>query len=191
MTDATPNPKTLDLGALLAGVELPTDTVDVYMNAAVAYAISKNRAAHKKAELLGEDGVEALEKEFDELVEAGEASRIVVHLKAVPKGVRKALIQKALDKFPAETNFMGHLVPNSERDDYHANLRWAAHIEKIVAPHANAEAHAPTIEQVESFREQAPDASVDAIENGIVALEEGAKSGFDTLAQEHGFLSQP
>jgi hypothetical protein len=186
-TDATPNPKTLDLGALLAGVELPTDTVDVYMNAAIAYAISKNRAAMTKAQVIGGHEVKALEKEYDELVKAGEASRITVHLKAVPKGVRKALIKKALDKYKPETNFMGQMIPDAERDDYHANLRWAAHIVKIVA--GDAESGSPTIEEVANFREQAPDAVVDAIEEGIVTLEEGAKSGFDTLAQEHSFLS--
>lgn len=186
-TDATPNPKVLDLGALLAGVELPTDTVDVYMNAAISYAITKNR---KEMQSATKERKAELEKEYESLVKAGLATRLTVNLKAVPREVRKALIEQSFEKFPREYNFMGGVIPESARDDYHANLRWAAHITGLVGPNGE-EGAAPTPEQIADFRAKAPDAAIDAIEEAIVNLETGAKSGFETLAQEHGFLSQP
>lgn len=181
-TDATPNPKVLDLGALLAGIELPTDTVDVYMNAAISYALGKNRTEAKKS-----GSTKELEKEYRELVEAGLKSRLTFHLQAVPKGILSSLINKAYEKFPKDYNFMGGVIQEPERDDFHANLRWAAHITKMVGPNGE-EAPAPTPEQVAQFRDQAPKAAVDAVENAIVALEESARTGFETLAQEHSFL---
>lgn len=191
MTDSTPNPKTLDLAALLAGNEHPTETVEVYMSEAIGYAVYKARKEVERATILQDkDALEAAENELSELIEAGKKVRLTVHIQGINKGLRKSIIRKSLDKFPAEYDFLGRLTPNQDRDTYHANLMWAAMVTKLVGPDGS-EGGAPTPEEAETFRDQAPDAATDAIERAIETLTEGAKSGFETLAQEHGFLSRP
>lgn len=191
MTDVTPNPKTLDLGELLAGISYPKDTVEVWLDEATAYEISKADAAIKRAELMGDaELVSKLETEREKLVELGASSRLVFHLTGVSRKVKDDIITKTDEKFKPEYSFMGTRVPNREADDYHANLRWAVHIEKFVAADGS-ELVAPGPESIEKFRDVAPAPATEAIEKAITNLSEGAKSGFESLAQEHAFLSQP
>lgn len=191
MTDVTPNPKTLDLGAVLAGVAYPKDTVEVWLDEATAYEISKADKAIKRAELMGDaELVEKLEEQREKLVELGASSRLVFHLTGVSRRVKEDILSKTDEKFKPEYSIMGTRMPNRQADEYHANLRWAVHVEKFVASDGS-ELVAPGPESIERFRAVAPAPASDAIENAINDLSDGAKSGFESLAQEHGFLSQP
>lgn len=191
MTDVTPNPKTLDLGAVLAGVAYPKDVVSVYLREDVAYELNKVNEAINRAQLLGEkETLEALEKERDKLIEIGQASRLEFHLTGVSRKVRQAVVDKVDAEFPPEFNLLGQRMPNSKADDMHANHMWSVHVEKIVAPDGS-ESIAPSPENIAQFREAAPDLAIRAVEAGIKQFTDGAKSGFESLAQEHAFLSQP
>lgn len=188
MTDSTPNPKTLDLAALLAGNEHPTETVDVYMNEAIGYAIYKAKAASQKALLLDDkDGAKKAEEELAELVEAGRKARLTVHLQGINKGLKKSIRRKSLSEYPATYDFLGRLVPDDDRDNLHANLMWSHLITRMVGPNGE-ETGAPTLEEAENFRSQAPESAIDAIEDAVDLLTKGTKAGFEEIAQGHDFL---
>lgn len=190
MTDTTPNPKTLDLAGLLAGIEQPEDTVEVFLDKKVMYEIQKAQETIRRATALKQkDELETAEKAYKDLAEIGVKSRLVFHLRDTPRHVKKALRMKAERKHASEANAWGMKIPSEEQQEYFTNLLWASHIIKVVdASGAEGEL---TPEDVEKFRDQAPDVSVKHVENAINAFTLETEQGFETLSQEQGFLSQP
>lgn len=190
MTDTTPNPKTLDLAGLLAGIEQPEDTVEVFLNKRVMYEIQKAQEVIRRATALKDDeALKDAEKAYQELAEAGVSSRLVFHIQDTPRHVKKALKMKAERKHPSETTAWGMKIPSEEQTEYYTNLLWSSHIIKVVAQDDSEGALSP--EDVASFRDTAPDVSVKHVEAAINAFTLDSEKGFETLSQEHGFLSQP
>lgn len=191
MTDATPNPKALDLGAFLAGQDYPTDEVEVFTSEKIMYELNKAGQALKRAEILEDaDAIREIESKRDELIAAGLDSRLVVHLQGIPKKTDRDIQAKALSEHPLETDFLGRPQLNVPYRELLTELYWAAYIVKIEAPDGSALV-APSIEDIRTFRGLAPEAAQAVIEQAIDAFTTGSKSGFETLVQEHGFLSQP
>lgn len=187
MTDAT----TFDLGSFLAGLSHPTDTVEVFMAEDVMYALAKADAAIRKAEILEDkDALAELEANRENLIKAGLDSRLEIHLQGISKKTEKDIQNKAFAEFPMKTDLLGRIEPSVGRTELLTNLFWAAYIVKIVAPNG-AELVAPGLEDIQRLRDGAPDPAQDAIEAAINEFTQGSKSGFESLVQEHGFLSQP
>lgn len=190
MTDA-PDAGTFDIADLFTGKIYPKDSVEVFLDEDTAYAIDKNAKAVTRALIEDDkDKLKELAEATEALVKKGAASRVVFHLTGVSRDDRKNILDKVLEEFPQQYNFLNQPVPNNAANDALANRRWAIHIERI--ERANGSVHvAPTPEDIAVFRGNAPDSAVQAIEEAIEALSEGSKSGFETLVQENGFLSQP
>lgn len=190
MTDSTPNPKTLDLAGLLAGIEQPEDTVEVFLDKKVMYEIQKAQEVIRRATALGDkEALKAAEQAYKDLAEAGVSSRLVFHLKDLPRHVKKALKMKAERKHASEATPWGFKVPSDEQQEYHTNLLWSAHIVKVMA--ADGSEGSLTPEQIEDFRGRAPEVSTKRLEDAINAFTLETEQGFETLSQEQGFLSQP
>lgn len=190
MTDA-PNPATFDIADLFNGKAYPKTSVDVWMDEDAAYQIYKNAQAVRDALQRDEQEKFAeLEAKHNELIKRAEPSRVTFNLTGVSRDDRQAALDKVLDTHPMEYNFLGQAKPNPKADEMHANLRWALHTESIVRADG-ATIVAPTPEQIKFFRGKAPDSALRAIEEAINEFTDGAASGFDTIAQETGFLSQP
>lgn len=190
MTDSTPNPKTFDLAGLLAGIEQPEDTVEVFLDKRVMYEIQKAQQTIRRATALkDEEALKAAEQAYKDLAEVGIKSRLVFHLRDTPRHVKKALRMKAERKHASEPNAWGMKIPSAEQEEYFTNLRWSSHIVKVVAADGAEGELSP--EDVASFRDSAPDVSVKHIEDAINAFTLETEQGFETLSQEQGFLSQP
>lgn len=191
MTDDAPDAKTFDLGAFLAGVNYPTDKVEVFFAEDVAYALNKVNSAIKRAEILEDaDALRELQDKRDDLIEKGVASRLVVHIHGISRRTEKDINAKVLSEYPVETNLIGAVKANPERTEALANLFWAAYITQIEAPDGSV-LTAPGLEDIKRLRDVAPESAIKTIEDAIDGLTSGAKGGFESLAQEHGFLSQP
>lgn len=190
MTDA-PVATTFDIGELFAGKAYPKDSVDVYLDEEVAYELSQTtREIAKALNANNTDELKVLEARSAELVKRGAASKVTIHLTGVSRGDRKHVLDEILEQFPQQYDFLGRALPNPEADDAHANARWALHIERIERPDGS-NLVAPKPEEIALFRAKAPDSAIEDIELKIRGFSEGAKNGFETLAQEQGFLSQP
>lgn len=192
MTDAlTPNPTTFDIADLFTGKAYPKTEVEVFLDEDAAYEITKNSRATTRA-VVAEDtaALKDLEAKHHELVKRAAASKVTFHLTGVSRAERKAMMEKTLEDYPLEYNLLGRPNPNPKADEVHADRKWALHTERIVRADGS-QIVAPTPDQIHVFRDNAPDAVVEQIEQAIMDLSDGVKGGFETLVQETGFLSQP
>lgn len=188
MTDA--QPKKLDLAAVFTGQAFPKDIVVVYLDEVTSYAIHKlNKDSIKAVRESDHDEAKRIESELKTLIEKAQPSRYEIHLTGVSRQERKLATEETLEKFPTETDMLGREKPNAEANELYANLVWKQHVEKIVAPDGSVLEN-PTLEDIIIFRNHAPDVALSDIEAGIRELSEGVKDGFETLVQEHDFLSQ-
>lgn len=184
--EITPDPKTVNLADVLAGRSFPTETVDIYMDEATAYEISKVNAQIGLAK--DEKTVSELEETLRSLVEKGAPSRLTLHIRGISRHDRENIVKTVMDLHPVKKDFLGRPETDLDADNTFTNLMWAAMIEKI-------EAEAGVVENVSEgdikiLRDNAPDQALALISKAIDALTEGAKSGFETLAQDHDFLSR-
>ena len=181
--------KTFDIADMFAGISYPTEVVPFYTNQGVAYEFHKLaqesvEAVRDKDETKARD----ISERRDELVKSAEKHRYSVHLRGRSRADRDAVLETVRAKFPVERDFMGREVPNAEADILYVNKYWALHIEKIVRPDG-AVIVAPDEATIKVIRGNSPDSEIAKVEKAIQELTEGAKSGFESLAQEHDFLS--
>ena len=188
MTDAL-DAGTFDLADMFAGISYPKTVVPVYTNPGVGYEINKLTAEAKDAVLLkDEEKAKEIQERRDQLVAESEKFRYEFTLQGHSKDEREALLDSVRAKFPPEKNWMGAESWSPEADKMHIQLTWALHIASIKAPNGAINT-APGAEGVELLRAKLPDGEQRRIEAAIQELTEGAKAGFETLAQEHDFLS--
>lgn len=196
MTDDTvPTHLTFNIVEVLLGREYPKTEVPFFLDEASAFALNN---AQKRLDTLpiGEDEDEerdALEAEIARLKEKVRATRHVYHLTGLSSKVRGELLEAAYKKFPKEVDpasIFGGEKENAERDEYFGELLLQAMTEKIVSP-AGAVMTDITLEQIKQFRDNAPDAAVEAIAIAQRELTEGAKGGFESAAQDTDFSSAP
>lgn len=179
--------KSVSIADVLSGRSYPTETVEVYMDEGVAYEISKVNAEIAIATKKSEDTAD-LEKRLEDLVKKGSESRLTFHLRGISRHDRQNIVKAVMEEHPQKTDFLGRPEPDLDADEMYTNLTWAALTEKI-------EVSAGVVEPVGTddinlLRANLPDGALETIAKAVSALTEGAKSGFETLAQEHGFLSQ-
>jgi hypothetical protein len=188
MTDAL-DFKTFDVADMFAGVSYPKTVVPFYTDAGIAYEFHKLAgealdAVREKDEEAGRE----IEERRDALIKKAESNRYEIHLQGQSRDNRDAVLKSVRAKFPVERDFLGREAPNPEADEVYINKFWALHIEKIVRPDG-AIITAPDEAAVKVIRGNAPDSEIDKVEAAIQELSSGAKSGFESLAQEHDFLS--
>lgn len=181
--------KTFDVADMFAGVNYPSTTVPFYTNAEIAYEFNKLAHDAKDAvERKDEAAAKAVEKRREELLKESEKFRFEFHLRGQSRDNRDAVLEAVRAEFPdGEPDLFGRRTPNPDAEKAYVNRYWALHVEKIVR--GDGAVLLPDEATVRIIRGQAPDSEIDKVEAAIQELSVGAKSGFESLAQEHDFLS--
>lgn len=188
MTD-TLDAGTFDIADMFAGISYPTTVLPVYTNPGVGYEIHKLSAEAKEAVLLeDEEKARDIAARREKLIAESEQFRYEFTLQGHSKGERDAILVKVREEHPPTKDWMGREEYSPEGDKLFINLTWALHIAQIKNP-AGATITSPGAEAVEILRDKLPDSEQKRIEAAIQELSEGAKAGFEALAQEHDFLS--
>lgn len=187
MTDA-PDHKTFDIRDGLTGISYPEDTVTVYQDAKTGYLIKATNdeisrlRANKETEKARE-----LENQVNDYVKTIESTALKFLIRALPKDVRNGLVKDALERYPEETDFLGRIVSNRDRDEYFTNRSWAAHIVSVET--AGGTDVDVDVEKVAIVRISLPDHSLQQIQDGIDGLYQGQAAGFEQARQETSFSS--
>lgn len=179
---------TFDLAEMLAGKTHPREVVSVWFNEELGYAITKTTDLLRRLPV-GDPDVKKVQKELDELIEAGKAQEFKVHLRGSDRQERQDILDTVLAEFPQETDLIGRPRPNKEGNKKHANLYWLLHIEKIEAP--DGRINVPDEATIDLFRGKAPDSAVNEVERGIEALVKKTTDGFDSLRADLSFFAEP
>ena len=188
MTDA-PDFKTFDVADMFAGISYPESEVPFYTDQAIAYEFNKlSQEALEAVRAKDEKRAKEIEERREALIKKAESNRFTFHLRGQSRDNRDAVLKSVRDKFPVERDFLGRETPNAEADELYINSYWALHITKIVKPDGSVLV-APDAAAIKVIRGNSPDSEVDKIEAAIQELTGGAKSGFESIAQEHDFLS--
>lgn len=181
--------KTFDVADMFAGVSYPEDVVPFYTDQAIAYEFNKLAQESVVAiQTRDEKKAQEIEGRREELIKKAESNRYEIHLRGRSRDDRDAVLESVREKFPVERDFLGRETPNAEADALYVNSYWALHITRIVRPDG-AVIVAPDAAAIKVIRGNSPDSEIDKVEAAIQDLMGGAKSGFESLAQEHDFLS--
>lgn len=181
--------KTFDVADMFSGISYPETTVPFYTNQAVGYEF--HRLAQEALEAIhakDEKKAKEVEERREELIKKAESNRYVFHLRGRSRDDRDAVLASVREKFPVERDFLGREIPNAEADALYVNSYWALHITKIERSDG-AVIVAPDAAAISIIRGNSADSEIDKVEGAIQELMGGAKSGFESLAQEHDFLS--
>lgn len=187
MTEA-PDFKTFDVADMFSGIAYPTEVVSFYTNSKIAYEFNKlSKEAADAVVRKDETAAREIQERQEALVKQAESNRYEIHLRGQSRENRQHVLDAVRGEFPAEKDFLGREEIAPEADEAYINRIWALHIEKIVRPDGaillSDEA------SIKVIRGNAPDSELAKVEKAIQGLTEGAKSGFESLAQEHDFLS--
>lgn len=186
MTEETPSPKTFDLAAALAGRTFPEIIVPVFLDEALQFELSRLDKAISNATA---EEVGALEEKRSEHLAVFKEFALKVLVKGAPRHLRKATVEKITQDFPAKKDAFGRIEADPAADDAFATATWLLHVQRIDAPDGSV--LIPTEEDIINFRNNAPDASITAVELAISELTSGAKAGYESAIQDLDFLSQP
>lgn len=181
--------KTHDIADMFAGVSYPTAVVPFYTDQGIAYEF--NKLANESVDALrnkDEDAARDIEERRESLIKKAESNRYEIHLRGQSRENRERVLEKVREEFPIERDMFGRETPNAAADKVYVNRYWALHVERIVFPDGGMIA-APSEADIRTLRGQSPDSELDKVEKAIQELTSGAKSGFESLAQEHDFLS--
>lgn len=188
MTDAL-NAATFDLADMFAGISYPKTVLPVYTNPGVGYEMNTLSAESKEAVLLqDEDKAREIAERRERVIAESEKYRYEFTIQGHSKDERDAILDKVREQHPPTEDWMGREKFSAEGDRLYINLTWALHIAQIKAPNGAVNV-APGAEGIEVLRAKLPDSEQKKIEAAIQELSEGTKAGFETLAQEHDFLS--
>lgn len=182
--------QTFDIADMFSGIAYPTEVVPFYTNSEIAYEFNKlsREAADAIARKDGDDTMKSIVERQEALVKKAESNRYEIHLRGQSRDNRQAVLNAVRAAFPAEKDFLGRETIDPEADEVYINRIWALHVEKIVAPNGSLRV-APDESEIKILRGNSPDSELAKVEKAIQELTEGAKSGFESLAQEHDFLS--
>lgn len=184
------NAQTFDVADMFTGAAYPTDTIPFYTNPAIAYQFHKlSEEAKEAVKAKDENLAREVEEKREELIRKSERFRYEIHIRGASRDNRRAIQEGIQAEYPEETDLFGRTKANPEADEKYANRMWALHIEKIVRPDG---AILVSLDEsgIKVIRGNAPDSEIANVEAAIHELSEGAKSGFESLAQEHDFLSK-
>ena len=180
--------KTFDLGKVLAGIDYPETDVSVYFDEKLGFTINRLREAIDEADRRDNTTVAAeLQKELDSLVEKVSAAKYTVHLKGIPEGERKAILNAVRSDMPPTKNVWGQEEDNPAADQEFMRRLWRAMIVKIVDPEGAVSVASD--ETVQLLQEKAPRTAQMAITNAVSDLLTGSAEGFEYAAKQADFLS--
>lgn len=185
----TLNAASFDIADMFTGISYPTEVVPFYTDQAIAYEFNKLSqdaldAINRKDEEAGRE----IEARRESLLKKAEANRFEIHLRGQSRDRRQAVRDAVDAEYPSEPDIFGRVKVNPKGDEVFVNRYWALHVERIVSPNGGMLA-APSEADIKALRGQSPDSELAKVEAAIQNLTEGAKSGFESLAQEHDFLS--
>lgn len=181
--------KTFDIADMFSGIAYPTEVVPFYTNSKIAYEFNKlSKEAADAVARKDEKAAREIQDRQEALVKQAESNRFEIHLRGQSRDNRQAVLDAVRAEFPPEKDFLGREEVAPEADEVYINRIWALHVEKIVAPGGSIRV-APSEADIKVLRGNSPDSEVAKVEAAIKGLTEGAKSGFESLAQEHDFLS--
>lgn len=175
---------TFDIADMLSGNKFPEKMVPIYVNEEVSY-----RVAEIEERIQADPENEGLEAEREALHKEAQNFRFEVHLRGVPRDKILTAVEQIEEQYPSEYSALGRRKPNAEADHAMSLLQWALYIQKIVSP-TGAVADSLSDDEVENMRRGLPAPAIQAIEEGISALQEKTRSGHEALAMETDFLSK-
>lgn len=181
-------PHNVDLADILSGVSLPTDKVDIYLNAQGAHQIAELNELIRRAEIKGDDTSD-MEATLEKVKQAVADSRRTIELQGISAREREAALDKVVSEHPVEYDLLGRPKQDLVADRELTATMWALHIKQIIMPNGGV-LTAPTVEMVKTFRDSIPDHARDAITEAINALAKKTSEGFESMVQDHDFLSQ-
>lgn len=178
----------------LAGRNMPTDEVDIYLDEATAHRIQKLeikllKASNNKERL-------STEKQIDALKEKARESRYTIHLTAISVEDYDELVDMAREQFPIEYTesrnpltmaLERQVVPNDDREVLFRTHYWAKSITKVVNVAGDADEDI-TPEWVGFFLGHAPLMAMQAVQSGIEGLR--MVSGWMDRLQGEDFLAK-
>ena len=180
--------KTLDIGALIAGIGYPELDVEVNLDARVDFALAEAKDALAAAEARDDrETISKLDAEIESLRKKSRASRLTVTLKGIPEAVRKGLDHQAREEFPLTYTAFGMPEANPDRTTKFNDLLWAHSLIRITDP--SGVSGVPDVQQIADLRAALGRTAYKAINDGLDRLTEGDKAGFEDAAQDVDFLS--
>jgi len=176
-------PKKFNLIAALVGRSFPKETVTVFLDEALMYEYAK---AARASDLDPADKGKELIRE--EMAKAFAELKMTVTVQGIPRHVRKAVLDAVRIEHPAKQNAFMQDVPDPVADELVTLGYWKQAVVEMTSP--DGEAFLPTEEDIESFRANAPDSSVMAVDQAIFGMHTEAGKGYEQAVQELDFLSQ-
>lgn len=190
MSDVTPNPKTFDLGAVLAGQSYPSEVIDIYFDEATAYSITKLSQIVKQLAVAGGQEFDDAEKELYALIDSMKERKYEFHIQGVPNHIYLGIRDRVNAEIPERRNSLGIAEDDPKRDELYVAMIFETFITKIVAPDG-AEIVRPTLESIKDLRANAPKHALKKIEDGINNLAQSVAAGFEITVRSTDFLSKP
>ena len=112
--------KTFDIGEVLAGRTYPENTVGVYLNEQVGFAIYEASQALRTAEIRDDAAaVKELDERLVALKKSAADTRYEFTVRGIPESARKAILAEVLKEAPLEMDLLGRVQSDIERDDRH------------------------------------------------------------------------
>lgn len=185
------DPKTFDLAAVLAGIDYPETTVDVYFNNDLAYKVATLNERLDQLSAVGGKEYEKLQKEFDNFIDEVKQHKFTFHIKGVPTSVENSINETIRTQYPVKRNALGIAESdNAEADNAYVRLVMQSYISKIVAPDGSV-ITAPSAEDIDTLFDNAPQHALAVIQDAIVQLKMKTSQGFEIGVKSADFLSQP
>lgn len=182
---AKADPKTFDLAAALAGRTYPTDTIPVYFDEEKVYELAKAFRA-SNADPANTEKAEAVTSLMDELKKGAH----YITIRGVDPSHINEIIDALDDEFPLKTDMLGRVEANKDRGYEFQRRLWALYVIEIKDPKGKVIAP-PTAEDLHNFRNTAPESAINAVDEAIKTMREGAEAAYKTMVSDLAFLSKP
>lgn len=196
VTPITGSADTFDLGEFLSGANYPEETFKVIMDSAIGRDIHLADQAVRDAEidraagLIDDEALRAVRNKKEALIEKAKSLLFTVTVRAVPRRLRQQNFDAAYVKYPRKRDMLGNEEPNEKRDDMFTDADWALHIIEMVSPDGRVLRDFNET-KINYLRGNAPSYTLETIGEKIASLYADSKAGFESAAQETGFLSVP
>lgn len=185
-----PDVKTFDLKAVLEGRKYPEKIVTIYFDEELAFTLAQANAMLTDVAIESDDETfMAKQKEFHDMLKDAEKYAYKVKLRGIPSKTRKDMFRALQAKYPGK-GLLDFSDMDFEKEEEYAAMIWQAYVVDITAPDGST-ASLKTAEEVNEFRNLAPQSAVSAIDNGIAELENEVQAGFEVMAKSADFLSKP
>lgn len=182
---------TFDLRDVLADKAYPTTVVKVLMDERIYFELAALADAHAAATSATEQ--KRIAAQFKAKVEERDANQYAVHLRGTSPRAREDIQSLALATFPIKRDMWGREddLQAVRRGQLLAQLYFAAHITKIVAPNGDEQEFTEENRNdvAQAFLDAAPEHSIKMVDTAITALR-GEAEAQKYAQQDADFLSR-